>query len=264
MSVQGPMARTVSDVALFLDAMTAHSPRDPLTQQEMPGQFSAAVAAARPPKRVAFALDLGLGGVDPEVERVARAAVARFEDMGAEVVETRPDFGRIDVLFQRLIGFNFLTERAEFVAANRDKLEPVQGLLLDAAKKMTVDQLAEAQRHRAELYDRMAVFFEEFDALVTPTVGVPAFAKTLRGTSDVDEWAGSNPPRWFHQCWGTVPLSNPICALPAGFTKDNLPVSVQVIAPQRREDLALSYAHCLEQALGLPTSRPVDPIQPAG
>ncbi len=259
MSVQGPMARSVADVALFLDAMSAHAPQDALTQQEIPGQFQKAVAEARPPKRVAFALDLGLGGVDPEVERVARAAVAKFRDMGAEVVETRPDFGRIDLLFQRLICFNYYTERAAFTDANRDKLEPVHGILVDAARKLTIDDLAEAQRWRAALFDRMAAFFDEFDAFVTPTVGVPPFSKSLRGDSDVDGWAGSNPPRWFHQCWGTVPLSNPICAIPAGFTNENLPVGVQIIAPQRREDLALAYARRLEEALDLPTSKPIDP-----
>lgn len=259
MSVQGPMARTVADAALFLDAMSALAPHDALTQQEIPGQFSRAVAEARPPKRVAFATDLGLGGVDPEVERVARAAVARFEEMDAEVVEIRPDFGQIDVLFQRLISFNYYSERAAFADANRDKLEPVHGVLVDAARKMTIDDLAEAQRWRAELYDRMAALLDEFDCFVTPTVGVPPFAKTLRGGADVDEWAGSNPPRWFHQCWGTVPLSNPIAAIPAGFTDAGLPVGVQILAPQRREDLALAYAARLEEALALPTSKPVDP-----
>ncbi|MEQ9125899.1 MAG: amidase family protein, partial [Alphaproteobacteria bacterium] len=176
MSVQGPMARTVADAALFLDAKSALAPHDALTQQEIPGQFSRAVAEARPPKRVAFATDLGLGGVDPEVERVARAAVARFEEMGAEVVEIRPDFGQIDVLFQRLISFNYYSERAAFADANRDKLEPVHGVLVDAARKMTIDDLAEAQRWRAELYDRMAALLDEFDCFVTPTVGVPPFA----------------------------------------------------------------------------------------
>lgn len=259
LSVQGPMARTVADVALFLDAMSAHAPADALTQQEDPGQFTRAVQTARPPKRVAFALDLGLGGVDPEVERVCRAAVAKFEDMGAVVEETRPDFGRIDVLFQRLISFNYLTEREAFTDANRARLEPVQGLLLDAGRALTIGQLAEAQRWRAELYDRMAALFQTYDAFVTPTVGVPPFAKSLRGGADVDEWAGSNPPRWFHQCWGTVPLSNPVAAIPAGFTRDDLPVGIQIMTPQRREDLALAYARCLEQALDLPTGRPVDP-----
>lgn len=259
MSVQGPMARSVADVALFLDAMSVHSSADALSQQETPGQFSAAVAKARPPKKVAFALDLGLGGVDPEVERVARDAVAKFEAMGVEVVEARPDFGRIDLLFQRLICFNYLTERAAFTDANRDKLEPVHGLLIDAARKMSLEELAEAQRWRAELFDRMAAFLDDFDAFITPTVGVPPFDKSLRGGADVDDWAGSNPPRWFHQCWGTVPLSNPIVALPAGFTEAGLPVSVQIVAPQRREDLALSYGKCLENALDLPTRFPVDP-----
>ena len=259
LSVQGPMARSVADVALFLDAMSAHAPKDALTQQEIPGQFSRAVAAARPPQRVAFALDLGLGGVDAEVAEVARAAVAKFADMGVELVEARPDFGRIDLLFQRLICFNYLTERAAFTDANRDQLEPVHGIVIDAARKMTIEQLAEAQRWRAELYDRMAIFFETYDAFVTPTVGVTPFAKTLRGGADVDEWAGSNPPRWFHQCWGTVPISNPVVALPAGFTRENLPVSVQIVVPQRREDLALSYGKCLEDALALPTNAPIDP-----
>lgn len=259
LSVQGPMARSVADVALFLDAMSAHSAQDPLTQQEIPGQFSRAVAAAAPPKKIAFAMDLGLGGVEPEVERVAREAIAKFADMGVEVEETRPDFGQIDLLFQRLICFNYLTERAAFADANREKLEDVHGVLVDAARKISIEELAEAQRWRAELFDRMAVFFETYDALITPTVGVAPFDIKLRGGRDVDDWAGSNPPRWFHQCWGTVPLSNPIAAIPAGFTKDGLPVGVQVIAPQRREDLALSYAKCLEDALGLPTALPVDP-----
>lgn len=259
MSVQGPMARNVADVALFLDAMAAHAPQDALTQQEIPGQFSKAVADAKPPMRIAFATDLGLGGVDPEVERVARAAVAKFEDMGAKVEETRPVFESIELLFQRLISFNYLTERAAFVDENRDKLEPVHGLLLDAARKLSIEELADAQRWRAITYDNMAAFHEDFDALVTPTVGVPPFDKTLRGGADVDDWAGSNPPRWFHQCWGTVPLSNPIAAIPAGFTKDGLPVGIQIIAPQRREDLALAWAKCLEDALELPTYRPVEP-----
>jgi amidase len=260
MSVQGPMARSVGDVALFLDAMSAHAPADPLTQQEIPGQFQKAVAEARPPKRIAFATDLGLGGVDPEVETIARSAFQKFADMSAATEETRPDFGQIDVLFRALISFNYFTERAEFADANRDKIEPVHGLLVDAARKLTIDQLAEAQRWRADLFTRMATFFEEFDALVTPTVGVPPFAKDLRGGADVDEWAGSNPPRWFHQCWGTVPLSNPILAIPAGFTKAGLPVSVQIITPQRREDTALAYGKLLEDALGLPTNLPKDPV----
>lgn len=259
MSVQGPMARTVEDVALFLDAMSAHAPHDALTQQEIPGQFVRAVNEAKPPARIAFSTDLGLGGVDPEVERVARAAVAKFEDMGARVEEARPDFGQIDVLFQRLISFNYLTERAAFVDENRDKLEPVHGLLLDNARKLSIEELADAQRMRATLFDNMAAFLDEYDALVTPTVGVPPFDKKLRGGADVDDWAGSNPPRWFHQCWGTVPLSNPIAAIPAGFTKDGLPVGLQIIAPQRREDLALAWAKCLQDALDLPTGRPVEP-----
>ena len=50
LSVQGPMARSVGDVALFLDAMAAHAPNDPLTQQEIPGQFQQRRPGGPPPK----------------------------------------------------------------------------------------------------------------------------------------------------------------------------------------------------------------------
>ena len=258
MSVQGPMARTVADCALFLDAQSTFTHHDPLSLPEAPGQFSQAVANARPPKRVAFTLAFGLGPVHPAVEKVARHAAAQFEAMGAEVVEMDPDLGPIRKMFRTLIGLNVLIERKDFIAEHRDALEPMHAAVVNFAMDLSAEAVAEAERQRAFLFDRLAKLFDEYDVILSPTVSVPPFSKHDRG-DDADGWATKAPPEWFQQCWGTVLTALPITAIPGGFTDDGLPVGVQILAPFRRDDVALGAAAMLEQELDLPTKKIVDP-----
>src|SRR5215475_1318968 len=100
LSVQGPMARNVADVALFLDAMVGLCPGDPLTF-DAPGQsFSRAVSVPVAPRRVAFTADFGgKVPVDREMRDICTAAVRRFEDLGAVVEEASPDLGNIAEAF---------------------------------------------------------------------------------------------------------------------------------------------------------------------
>jgi len=258
MSVQGPMARTVADCALFLDAQARFSHHDPLSLLERPGQYSQAVTGARPPKRVAFTLAFGLGAVHPEVEKAARHAAEQFRAMGVEVVEMDPDLGRIRRTFQTLIGLNLLIERKDFIFRHADELEPMHKAVVDFAMGLSAEAVAEAERQRALMFERLAAIFDEFDVILSPTVSVPPFDKGDRG-DHADGWATKAPPEWFQQCWATVLTACPITALPAGFTDDGLPLGVQIMAPFRRDDMALSAAALLEQALQLPTEFPVDP-----
>ncbi len=138
------MARTVAYCALFLDAQSAFYHHDPLSLAEVPGQYAQAVANARPPKRVAFTLVFGLGPVHPAVEKVARNAVAQFEAMGCEVVETDPDLGPLRRMFQTLIGLNLLIERKDFIAEQGAALEPMHKAVVNFAMGLSAEAVAEA------------------------------------------------------------------------------------------------------------------------
>src|ERR1700693_4883051 len=79
LSVQGPMARTVADVALFLDAMAGLCPRDPPPLEARRGSFADAVANPVPPKRVAFTANFGgKVPVDRETREICAKAARRF------------------------------------------------------------------------------------------------------------------------------------------------------------------------------------------
>ena len=81
LSVEGPMARTVEDVALLLDAMTGEDPADPVSLPRVESYLAAARSGWRP-RRVAFSADLGITPVDPEVAAICRAAALRFGAIG--------------------------------------------------------------------------------------------------------------------------------------------------------------------------------------
>ena len=226
MSVQGPMARSVDDLALFLDAMAGHLPGDPLTLPDPAGSFRDRTG---PPKRIGYLADVGLGGVEPPVARAVEAALGRL-DVPVDPIEV--DFGDISRLFAVMVSRNLLIERAAFVAERRDELEPVLGQLYDHARAVSADDLIRAERDRAEL----------------PTVCCTAFP-IGDATKQVDNWVGTMPA-WFQQCWGTVLTSCPVLALPAGLSEDGMPVGLQIMAPVRREDMCFAAARLVEEAAG--------------
>jgi amidase len=81
LSVEGPMARTVADVALMFDAQAGFHPQDPLSQVGPHPSFSAAAARPRKPTRIAFSADLGIAPVmDDDVRAICRVAAEKNRD----------------------------------------------------------------------------------------------------------------------------------------------------------------------------------------
>src|SRR5882672_1203677 len=83
LSVQGPMARNVADLALFLDTMAGFCPLDPLTFDAPAVSFSDGLARPVAPKRVAFTADYnGRMPIDREVREICTKAARRFQELG--------------------------------------------------------------------------------------------------------------------------------------------------------------------------------------
>src|SRR6202790_937096 len=97
LSVQGPMARSVADLTLFLDAMAGFCPHDPMTFDAPTVSFSDGLAQPVAPKRVAFTADYnGRTPIDREVREICTKAAQRFAELGCIVEETSPDIGAAD------------------------------------------------------------------------------------------------------------------------------------------------------------------------
>jgi len=260
LSVQGPMARNVPDVALFLDTMAGLCPRDPLTFDAPAQSFGDAVASPVPPKRIAFTADFGgKVRVDRETREICARAVRRFEDLGAVVEEATPDLGSIEEAFLALRSQHYVVDRELMLQAHRDLIKPDIIWNTERGLKQTSSAIAAAERERAALYRRVAEFFETWDLLVSPGASTPAFDVSLRMPAAID---GHKLETYLGASLitaATTMMGLPSIAVPCGFDRFDRPVGLQIVGRHRGEARLLQAAALFEQTMGLSQRVPIDP-----
>ncbi|HZB93662.1 MAG TPA: amidase family protein [Stellaceae bacterium] len=261
LSVAGPMARNVGDLALMLDAMAAFDPRDPLSVEPPARAFADAVAeaASHPPRRIGFSRDLGFLPVDAEVADIAAAAAARFADRGAVVEAKGPDFRGASEIFQTLRAVRFAANYAPLLAAHRARIKPDVVWNVEKGLKLDGDAVGRALRERAHLYQRVAGFFGEYDLLATPAVIVPPFDVNQRYVEAVAGHCFDNYVDWLGMSYAVTLTGCPALSLPCGFTRSGLPVGLQLVGRPRGEAALLAAAALLEEQLALAALLPIDP-----
>jgi amidase len=261
--VEGPMGRTVADVALMLDAQIGSSIDDPLSLPSPNTAFAEAVRQLRRPRRVAFTQDLGVSRVDPEVAAVCRAGVQRFQEIGSGVEEACPDLSGGIETFQTLRALLIAALRGDLLDRERERVAPEIVWNIAKGLTLTADEVLRAERQRAAIYHRVARFFERYDVLACPTVSVPPFPVEQRFPTEIDGEKLTTYIDWMFLTFVVTLTSCPAISIPCGFTRSGLPVGLQLIGPPRGDFDLLAAAHLLEEAWGLTRQLPIVPRQTA-
>jgi amidase len=258
--VEGPMARNVPDLALMLDAQSVQHPGDPLSMPAPRVPFVMAAQSLKPPRRVGFSANLGLSAVDPEVAAICAAAARRFEGMGAIVEEATPEFGDAIDTFQTLRGLLFAALRGDLLATERARINPSIVWNIEKGLGLTADEIIRAERGRAALYQRVVTWFERYDLLLCPTVALPPYPVEQPYPTRIGDQALASYIDWMFLTFVVTLTGCPALSLPCGFTRDGLPVGLQIIGPSHGDAAVIAAAAALEQELGIAGRVPVDPM----
>jgi amidase len=261
LAVEGPMARSVEDAALLLDAMTGESPLDPVSLPRT-GSFLAAARSGWRPKRVAFSADLGITPVDPEVASICRAAAARFAEIGAIVEEAHPDLNEAHDSFQVLRGLGFAASYAGLLQDHRHQMKPEVVWNIEKGLSFSMSDLVRAENNRAAMFRRMNAFFDTYDLLVCPATIVAAYPVEERYVKECAGHTFSNYVEWLAIAYAITLTTAPALSLPCGFTADGRPVGLQIVARPRGDAFVLAGARALEAVLNLRPATPIDPRTP--
>ena len=253
LSTRGPMARTIRDVTLALDAVVGPEPTD-LRSLSMPdASWSRSLQDLHTPRSIGWAPTLGYATVDAEVLAVCTAAMARLAELGAEIVPVDPVFDEDPARAWMTLA---LTGNARAVAHLRgterwDLLEPDHAAAIDAfGQGSGVDVLAANDGcHRANL--RLVELFHRVSLLCTPTVAGQTGPIGGQGTID-----GEPDLRWVAFTYPFNMTRSPAGTVCAGFTTDGMPVGLQVVGPQHADVAVLRLLALLEDSLAL------DPVAP--
>ena len=161
LSVQGPMARSVADLALFLDTMAGFCPHDPMTFDAPAVSFSDGLAQPVAPKRVAFTADYnGRMPIDREVREICTkdGAALRGAGLHRRGSVARYRRGRRGIPSSCAASTSSSTASCR-LQEHRDKLKPDIIWNTERGLKQTPSDLARADRERAAFYRRMVEFF---------------------------------------------------------------------------------------------------------
>ncbi len=253
---EGPMARTVQDIALLLSVIAGPDPRAPLAMTEPGSVFTQALTRDFTNVRVAWSPDLGDLPVDPRVTAVLDAQRHIFTALGCRVEEATPDLSEADEVFKVLRAWRFAFAHAPLLEEHRDQLKDTVVWNIEAGLQLSGPQLGQTERKRTALYHRMRGFMEQYEFLILPVSQVPPFDVQQRYITAINGMPMETYIDWMKSCYYITVTGHPAIAVPCGFTPDGLPIGMQIVGRYRDDWGLLQLAHAFEQATGFWKQRP--------
>jgi len=255
-SVQGPMARTVQDVALMLSAIAGPDARAPLAIREPGTIFAQPLTRNFKGKRIAWSRNLGTFPVDPRVTAVLDGQRHIFAEIGCVVEDGEPDFSDADEIFKVWRAWTFELAYADLVATQRDQIKETVIWNVEAGTQITGPQLARIESKRTLLYHRVREFMERYEFLILPVSQVPPFDVNQPYITAINGVAMPTYIDWMQSCYFITVTGLPAISVPCGFTPEGLPVGVQIVGRHQDDLGVLQLAHAFEQATGIGKQRP--------
>ncbi|MGB0799336.1 MAG: amidase family protein, partial [Planktomarina sp.] len=260
--VQGPMARSVRDCAMFMDAMAAFDPNSPISYPGPKSSFQTAVIEADTMPRIAFAPDLnGFAQVDDDMATHIAMALDKINRYGAVVVETCPDFPNLEATYHTLRGAMWATAARRMPEAITQHFKKTLADNTAFGRALTMDHIADAHLDRTIIYANMLAMFDDFDVLACPVVGCMPHPQTTEWVDTVGGVQLSGYMDWLRFAFLATTTGLPAMSVPVGRDANGVPVGLQLIGKPRGEADLLAAASMVERVMGGPMT-PIDPITP--
>ncbi len=257
MGVLGPMARTVTDLAMLLGIQAGYDARAPLSLDGDGSAFRGSLVGDLRGKRIAWVGDFnGHTPCEPGLLEVCAKAVRRLESLGCTIEEAVPDFD-LEAVWQAVIRLRGWQQGGALLGYYRDPatralLKPEAIFEVETGLRQSAYDITAASLVRTQWYEACRRFFRRYDFFVVPTAQVFPFdaaehwPRVIRGVpmQTYHEWMKANL---------LVTMSgSPALAAPAGFSARGQPIGIQFVGPNRAElaclQLALAYESAMDPA----------------
>lgn len=253
MGIDGPMGRSVHDMALLLDQQAGYDPRAPLSHHKQ-GSFLEGLQTAAAGGRIAWFGDLG-GYLPMEagILQLCEAALARFAAASFTTEPLVPDFD-YEALWRAFVTLRQATSGCALKAhyddpAKRSLLKPEAVWEVEQAQQLTAPQVYAATVRRSSWHKMLLSLFERFDLIALPTAQVFPFDVTTHWPSEVAGRAMDSYHRWMQVSAFATLGGCPAVNVPVGFDDQGRPMGMQLIGRPRGDLAVLRAAAAYEATL---------------
>lgn len=265
--VNGPMGRTVSDVALLLSVMAGPDPRFPLSIEQDPNRFAGLLERDFSGARIAWMGDFsGYLPTEPGVLEACESSFAAFEQMGCAVEPVAAPMPpeQIWEAFLTLRHWMISASAQRFLAlpGGAEALKPEIRWEIEGGRSLTALKVYQASVVRTEWYRAVQRLLSVYDFILAPSAQVFPFDATARWPEEIDGRTMDTYHRWMEVVVPWTLTGLPVMNLPVGFNAAGLPMGVQVIGPNHGDLELLQLGRSYERVTDW--SRHLPPILAAG
>jgi len=238
----GPMTKTVEDTALLMSVIAGYDRADPTTADVPVPDYMRALRAPTARLRLGLPRSPYFDNLDPDVERAVQDAIGVLQKLAASTADVAlPPSGRPATIW----GSEAYVYHARWIEESPDKYQPGTRRSLENSKNANGPEYVRAVREVEQARRDITKLFETVDILVTPTMKTPA--PRLEGGAP---GGGGNNNVIFDV------LGLPTISIPCGFSKDGLPIGLQLSANHWAEPTVLALASAYERATDWHRRRP--------
>jgi aspartyl-tRNA(Asn)/glutamyl-tRNA(Gln) amidotransferase subunit A len=256
----GPMTRTVRDAALLLSVIAGSDERDLLSLPADSTDYLAACEGGIRGFRVAWSPTLGYAKVQSEVASITNAAARSFEKtLGCYVEMADPGFESPHRQFAILWTMSYALRFRALLEEWGSQMDPGLVSLIQGASRFGPNDFGEALATRSALWHKTREFFERFELLLLPSLPVPAFAASSSVPEGLTGTSGPIPPfpDWIPFTYPWNLTGQPAATVPCGFTRNGLPVGLQIVGRRFADATVLRAAAAFEDAYPWAHQRPI-------
>jgi aspartyl-tRNA(Asn)/glutamyl-tRNA(Gln) amidotransferase subunit A len=249
----GPMARTVLDAALTLDAMAGSHPGDPHSLGLARGEYAAAASAGGDLRgcRIAWFSRLGNQAVDADVMAAVEAAAGAFRELGATVEPVEEAFANTEPYWLVISQSLWVARFGHYLPEWEARMTPTLVHGIKEGYTYSAADLQRAAMFRSELFRRVQGWFGRFHLVLSPTISRTALPIDHDFNAPIeieDQRVGSVRSSWYPYTHPFNMTGHPAVSVPCGWARDGLPVALQLVGPIMG-DAALLRAAALFEAV---------------
>ena len=241
----GPLARSVRDLALTLQSLAGHDPRDPGSADVPAEDYLADLEKGAKGLRILVPTTHFFSEADPEVESAVRDVATLFASLGARVEERELPYAELLRETQRTI---IASESAAYHREHMKDPDAFGPYVLERMKHAWTfgsAELALARRTQAEIRGAWTAVLREVDLILTPTTPAPALPREDGRPAGERDAAAARFMTLYTSPFNLTGL--PAISVPCGFTRAGLPIGLQLAAGPWREALLLRAARAYER-----------------
>ncbi len=250
----GPMARTVADAAVLLQAIAGYDPAETTSERMNVPDYIAALRLKTSALRLGVAREFFFAGLDPEIEDAMNQALSVLEKLVASRKDIAVSASGQERLRAAVRAAEAYAYHAEYVAKTPELYQPETLFRIRMGADIKTGDYIQARRDLAQTRREIGRAFETVDVLITPTTPVnpPTIAEMSVDVATSIE-IGNRGIR------NTSPFDVygiPTISVPCGFTRAGLPIGLQISGPLGGDAVVLQLAHAFEQATEWHKRRP--------